>query len=164
MWQKIVHMLLYIYLWRYDWMKSENPCVSDTDYLSSSVECKSSSFAIFSYSMREWKVTPLLPALTCSVWSLLWWFCVWHHYLIIADWKTQGELLHLLLLTPPPIIITSSLTMMDGCDWKVSLAQESPVVIAVLWHLINHHAIIQPTRDLDPGHVSIISQSEQCCS
>ena len=127
MWQKIVHMLLYIYLWRYDWMKSENPCVSDTDYLSSSVECKSSSFAIFLYSMREWKVTPLLPALTCSV--SLWWFCVWHlHYLIIGDWKTQGELLHLLLLTPPPIIITSSLTMMDGCDWKVScLAQpESP--------------------------------------
>ena len=38
-----------------------------------------------------------------------------------------------------------------------------PVVIAVLWHLINHHAIIQPTRDLDPGHVFIISQSEQCC-
>ena len=131
MWQKIVHMLLYIYLWRYDWMKSENPCVSDTDYLSSSVECKSSSFAIFSYSMRERKVTPLLPALTCSVWSLLWWFCVWHHYLIIDDWKTQGELLHLLLLTPhhPPSLPHHWQWWMD--NWKVScLAQESE---SLLW-------------------------------
>ena len=168
MWQKIVHMLLYIYLWRYDWMKSENPCVSDTDYLSSSVECKSSSFAIFLYSMREWKVTPLLPTLIIIMVVL----CVTSAYDLIIIIDQAASMIERLRVSccicccwprPRPIIITSSLTMMDGCDWKVSLAQESPVVIAVLWHLINHHAIIQPTRDLDPGHVSIISQSEQCC-
>ena len=152
-WEIVVHMKIFCFMWS-DWRKS---------YHTVRIVAASSS-TTFDFSL----MSP--PIAGCSDQWWLWWFCVWHLHMTSSSSLTrQPARLRVSCCIcccwprPRPIIITSSLTMMDGCDWKVSLAQESPVVIAVLWHLINHHAIIQPTRDLDPGHVSIISQSEQCC-
>ena len=101
----VVHMKIFCFMWS-DWRKSYHTVRIVAVSSSTTFDFSLMSPPIAAYSDHYY------GGFVCDI-------CIWphHHHWPGSqyDWKTQGELLHLLLLTPPsPTIITSSLTMMDG--------------------------------------------------